>query len=122
MAFGGGRLMTVLAPSLPVPVSPVVSPSVADVLRRAADLLEEFGWCQAESMVVKDGFVVAYCAGRAYLQAHRDLGTGRDTNEGWDDLRPLLGLGDETVSSWNLRSSREEVVARLRAAADAATA
>lgn len=102
----------------------VVTPPVTtkDVLHRAADLLEEFGWCQGNSALAEDGEAVfsqnfetdkrrrvAFCHNGAIKQAKIDLGFHGQT--GW---------GDDAAFRWNDEPGRTkaEVVTRLRNAAE----
>ena len=94
-----------------------------DVLHRAADLLEEFGWCQGHFAKTVDGRAVSahshdavlFCAVGALAKAARDLSAAAgETN---------FGL-DTDLSAWNDERGRTkaEVVSRLRAAAEATDA
>lgn len=116
--------MTVLAPSLPVPVSPVVAPTVADVLRRAAYLFEEgiVEWGQGcmDGETVCIGGAVA----RAWMEFHGSFPLflwhkHAETSGTAYNLPALLDLDAPAV--WNDAPGRTkaEVVARLRSAADA---
>ena len=98
----------------------------ADVLERAADLLEEFGWCQGGTAFDANGVLtyalaknaVSFCAGGAIIRASVDLGLVG--NGSWDLVpRSLSG-----IPSWNDDPGRTktEVVARLREAAARARA
>jgi hypothetical protein len=101
---------------------PVVT--VADVLVRAADLLEEHGWVQGRIGALGEGF----CAVGATEQAARDLGVPSSTNA-VVGLTYFVGTPfDAEVENlamrflngaWNDRPGRTkaEVVARLRDAA-----
>lgn len=109
---------------------PVQAPPVTkrDVLLRAADLLEEIGWCQGVAAKDENGEVVdmsefsftrcvAYCHNGAIAQAILDFG---------------LTFGDMEIGEYwsaeNVRfndeqgRTKEEVVARLRAEANACLA
>lgn len=101
----------------------VVTPvTTRDVLHRAADLLEEFGWVQYDCGGKDRGF----CLLGAVLEANRDF--GRNVYADLESLGDLVwsGLPRRTWGSfpidWNNASGRtkEEVVTRLREAADAA--
>lgn len=114
------------------PTLPLVTE--ADVLNRAADLLEEFGWCQGNCAVDSDGLslgyyddgVVAFCVGGAFARAWDDLAAGEcDGHKVFSKtslLSPLLGLGPGREQHWNDTADRTkaEVVQRLREAAKAA--
>jgi hypothetical protein len=92
-----------------------------DILLRAADLLEEFGWCQHISGSKEMGEM---CAAGAIREAHAewdgdfDAGPGKDL---WDDiyraLEPQVGAWD--LPSWNDAGGRtkKEVTTLLREAA-----
>jgi hypothetical protein len=87
-----------------------------DVLLRAADLLEEFGWCQGEFGSKEDG---SFCLYGAVDTAHSDL-TGKP---GWAPREFGIFLHKRLggCASWNDDPGRTkaEVVARLREAAEA---
>lgn len=123
--------MTALAPATttePVRETTVApaEPTVREVLHRAADLLEEFGWCQGyfaedsagEWVEEDDAAAVAFCASGALLRAMADLNAPymRSTNE-------LLKTppGFSHTPEWNDAPGRTkaEVVACLREAAEA---
>jgi hypothetical protein len=86
----------------------------ADVLHRAADLLEEFGWCQVKWGSKEDGY---FCAHGALMAAATDLGLGCGPVFGKAEqrIRELHG----SILGWNdqLGRTKEEVVAGLREAA-----
>lgn len=95
----------------------------ADVLERAADLIEETGWCQFSyrgsgslDIIPKRRFELAeeYCVTGAIFQAAYDAGTGAIPAR--DVLSDFLGQG---ATSWNDAPERTkaEVVAKLREAA-----
>jgi hypothetical protein len=101
----------------------------ADVLHRAADLIEEFGWCQAvsardvrgEGTSIVSPEAVSFCIGGAVLRAGLDLGLDLYRPKGWTDYR--RGYADELLGyhwDWNDKRGRTkaEVVARLRSAAE----
>lgn len=105
--------------------------SDADVLERAADLLEEFGWCQGSCAISLEGtatyqgwlngeLVDGLCMGTALIRAGRDL--GREILSPFDSYPPFDIDIDRPVAVWNDEPgrTREEVVARLRDAAAAA--
>lgn len=126
---------TIREPAL-VPVVPAVTE--ADVLRRAADLLEEFGWAQGYYAFSETG---AYAAPTCSA-AVRFCAVGAMTRAAWDltrdeyDFDPDVALGlagyrsfdakgrvtSCGVPAWNDAPgrTREEVIARLREAAEAA--
>lgn len=120
-------------------LEPTVAPAVteADVLRRAADLLEEFGWCQGDYAKPANGLgpaglsdpcdqtVQAFCMAGAYYRAACDL--GRSVTHPGDCEKQLRHLVPDqwrgSISLWNDESTRTkaEVVQRLREAAEAAS-
>jgi hypothetical protein len=91
-----------------------------DVLHRAADLLEEFGWCRfvqaqnekGEQVDITDSEVVEFCMVGAYWRAAIDLDAS---------CPDLSGLGGRDAR-WNNEPERtkEEVVAWLRESAERA--
>lgn len=97
--------------------------TTADVLERAADLLEEFGWCQQHYALTEEGEIslpdqgdaVQFCAAGAAMRSMFDFGL-----ENWTGGHGLVkaAFGGE-ASRWNDEPGRtkEEVVARLREAA-----
>lgn len=94
----------------------------ADVLLRAADLLEEFGWCQGHAGSKREG---EFCARGAIIEAHRDLTGerldlwGDATTMGYDNfVSRNLGLS-KTLCAFNdsLGRTKAEVTAALRSAA-----
>jgi hypothetical protein len=98
--------------------------TVRDVLHRAVDLLEEFGWCQGENEVRDNR---PFCVGTAIQRAVIDYGID------WTDVEPHEWNAylhsawdacrfDRDMVQWNDTPGRTkaEVVARLRAAAEAA--
>lgn len=96
--------------------------TTADVLERAADLLEEFGWAQGHLNIsfVKPG---PFCMGTAIQEAARDLAPDRHT-ELVDAIyqpgeRAAFGF-DGQVATWNdcLGRTKSEVVSLLRQAAE----
>lgn len=103
-----------------------VEVTTADVLNRAADLLEEFGWCQqAEARNYKgvggdalDPDVARFCIYGALRRAGIDLGAPRYF--GWD-CWDAMGL-EGAPGPWNDEPGRTkaEVVAALRSAAEKA--
>ena len=103
------RVRTVAAPA---------EVTAADVLERAADLLEEFGWCQDDYGSRREGTL---CLFGAFQEARRDFGLPMS---GWseDYLRPFRAVGILAPIWWNDRPGRTkaEVVAKLREAAAAA--
>lgn len=109
----------------PLPQAPVVEVGAIDVLLRAADLLEEFGWCQGKLGGKADGEM---CLMGALMEAGNDLGTAYTI----DRTQPRLvavgvpcgpGSGGETgiaaQAEWNDAPERTktEVVGKLREAA-----
>lgn len=87
-----------------------------DVLHRAADLLEEFGWTKGEMGSKVDG---EFCLIGAVVEAHADM-TGRPATF-FDYYRHgyynAIGCG----FAWNdlHAKDKQEVVAKLREAAEA---
>jgi hypothetical protein len=108
-------------------VTPVEVPVVTerDVLHRAADLLEEFGWCQnTEAMTLAgepckaaDSNAVSFCIGGAAERACLDLGVDAPYSSVF--YEGILGI--ERYVSWNDKPgrTREEVISHLRATAEA---
>lgn len=96
------------------PQSPVVEVSVADVLTRAADLLEEFGWRQGDYGSKREG---TFCMLGAVDAACGDLGANFH-NDGVC-LALYKSFEDASVVKWNDAPGRTkaEVVAKLRDAA-----
>lgn len=109
-------------------VAPVVAPvTTSDVLNRAADLLEEQGWMRGvQGLPHRQWYagrrpLVPLCYLGSIVQAGLDLGVGpkggfyfwaaNTVGEPWD-----------AATRWNdaRGRTREEVIARLREAADAA--
>jgi hypothetical protein len=101
----------------------------ADVLHRAADLLEEFGWCRSVSARTATGEgtsvcaqdAVQFCMLGAVHRAALDLGLDWPRPKGWKDWPPYkardyLGLG------WTFNDdpgrTKAEVVAKLREEAE----
>lgn len=110
--------------------------TVADVLTRAADLLEEFGWCKfrpAEDDCGKPTHVMAstargFCLLGAICRAEIEYGSRKSYGGDWDRFplgdvahrwRPIIGVAD----FWNDDPGRTkaEVVAKLREAAERAS-
>lgn len=98
--------------------SPVVQEQVteADVLRRAADLLEEFGWCQRRWGSKAQGEM---CATGAIREALAEYGFSKD------DLKPIVTVArllgpPYSIISWHDTPGRTkaEVTAALRQAAE----
>lgn len=94
-----------------------------DVLHRAADLLEEFGWgqgqeCQSGNLMA--GGAYGFCVGGAVRRARSELlGIGREEDVYvWAGFH---GLRDVVNPNWNDVPGRTkaEVVTRLRDAANA---
>jgi hypothetical protein len=103
-----------------------------EILNRAADLLEEFGWCQWTPALDVDGFTVlpcdeeavSFCMTGAVERAIFDLCDGWDCRKqgfplGWTGRRPRKGARSPLNPAWNNAAERTkaEVVARLRALA-----
>jgi hypothetical protein len=90
--------------------------TASDLLHRAADLLEEFGWRQLHVGSKSQG---AFCALGATNEARRDLNASKET---WREARKILSqeLGGLPVATWNdaPERSKVEVVAALRKAAE----
>ena len=105
----------------------------SDVLVRAADLLEEFDWfqgnyCPACTGEEGEGSIFRaerFCALGAMIRAEKDLGvyTGFDTGSFHASTMKSLArvIGTEFIAGWNDHPGRtkEEVVAKLREAAEA---
>lgn len=102
----------------------VAEPTTRDVLLRAADLLSEFGWQQGGLGSKLTG---QFCLVGAVVEAARDLGApytpSVHDDEGIYDYanRFLRSFEKEYPEDWNDAEGRTkaEVVARLRAAAEA---
>lgn len=100
-----------------LPVSP------ADVLRRAADLVDE-GWCQGRSHIKSADGGDRYCAAGAIQKVALSADIGWHAEERVIDI--LRGrIGGRTVSRWNIPrwndepgQTAEAVSAKLRAVAD----
>jgi len=101
-------------------VEEVVAPkkvTESDVLERAADLLEEFGWCQGKAGSKEEG---EFCMFGALITAQDDVkGPHRGV---YKATRCLDDLGGGNFIDWNDAPGRTkaEVVAALRAAAQKA--
>ena len=101
-------------------------PTKRDVLHRAADLLEEFGWCQGAltnlgiGISPREAGVDRFCLSGAIGRAVYDLlGFSEGSAIAW--ARILHDLGGIEAVSWNDAPGRtkEEVVTKLREAAEA---
>lgn len=107
----------------------------ADVLERAADLLEEFGWCRWAGARAEDGQrcwpqdhrAQAFCLAGAITRAAHDF--GRPTRRVLAEPHPdyILAwelMDDNNCHAWNDRGAagKHEVVARLRSRAERARA
>ena len=106
-------------------------PTKRDVLHRAADLLEEFGWCQGiGGMPGSSRHEGRFCYLGAVARASYDFGA-EPSLDPYRDAAEVLGL----IYDWGRRGcavaktfdwnddtarTRQEVVARLRAEAEAA--
>lgn len=99
--------------------APSVAPAVTrrDVLHRAADLLEEFGWWQFGYGSKQAG---KFCALGAVDEALRDLGC-EAMSSSFASMPLYESLNGGSVVDWNDAPyrTRAEVVARLREAAEA---
>jgi hypothetical protein len=97
-----------------IPAVEIERPTVRDVLHRAADLLEEFGWCQGRAGSKADG---AMCAGGAVIEAVADFRNGPNFWTTWSRFCEKY-----RGTSWNDAPGRtkEEVVTALREAAERA--
>jgi hypothetical protein len=95
-------------------------PTVSDVLNRAADLLEEFGWCQGHGGSKKEG---VFCIRGAIAEAHYEL-KGEHIGVMCDPT--ILNVYEKQYGvpsfAWNDSRGRKksEVVAALREAASLA--
>jgi hypothetical protein len=112
----------------------VERPTVKDVLVRAADLLEEFGWCQFHPALDADGWscqpcdswAMSFCLTGSVERALFDLSGHNPREEGWPawfrlSTRPKRkGQKPLLTPEWNNAAERTkaEVVARLREAAE----
>lgn len=111
--------MTVTVPEAAPAVRPAVWPVTdRDVLLRAADLLEEFGWCRGEYGGKALGRM---CATQAITEAAQDLAGLGDLYEVWDAAysRFTQHFGVITPTGYNDAPGRTkaDVVAALREAA-----
>ena len=90
-----------------------------DLLHRAADLLEEFEWCQGDWGSKRTG---KFCAHGALINATLDFGLGPNFGDGSVYEQANLTLRDLTggILSWNDQADRTkaEVIAKLREAAE----
>ena len=104
--------------------------TVSDVLEKAAELIEPEGvWCQGRYAADKDGLAVPetdpracrWCAAGAISRVSHEMG---DSFRAWSDTVEFLAqfVGFLTTTDWNDVDGRQqsEVVAALRAAAEAA--
>lgn len=111
--------------------TPTRTVTEADVLERAADLLEEFGWCQgqfARSFIgagvdPHSAYAVSFCAAGAIRRSAAEI--SEENNPlcvGHHFLDHLCRKNPNflTIPSWNDEDGRTkaEVVAELRAAAE----
>lgn len=97
-------------------VAPVTT---KDVLHRAADLLEEFGWQQGGYGSYEEG---SFCVVGAVLEAARSLGRNPWAEEARLYDGPIRDLLPTSVVSWNDANNRtsSEAVTFLRSAAELA--
>lgn len=106
----------------PAVQAPVSNPAVTtrDVLHRAADLLEEFGWCQGRNGSRAEGQM---CIGGAVREACRDFGfeygTGSAMHHALKNAARAFFPSGAPVWNDATGRTRAEVVARLREAAEA---
>jgi hypothetical protein len=92
----------------------------ADVLERAADLLEEWGHCKGrfhangDSFCIRGAIEAALVDPVGYLNRRYELYTDRG-----GDLVRLLGFSENEAYDWNdnSRRTKQEVVVKLRASA-----
>jgi hypothetical protein len=90
-------------------------PTTKDLLNRAADILEEFDWCQGQTGSRR---IEAMCMAGAISEAALDLGAnGLTMRTSCQSLHALIGTG---FVSWNDEPGRTkaQVVAKLREAAN----
>ncbi len=120
------------APTVEV-AKPAFVPTRRDVLHRAADLIEEFGWCQGtggmpfapNTGASEEKHKGTYCFLGSIAQAVYDLKGERIS---YDAVEYLTGEWSDEASTdcwrWNDEPQRSyrEVVARLREAAEASDA
>lgn len=113
-----------LLPPKGAPKPPQSPPTKRDMLHRAADLIEEFGWTQGSQ-----GMPCCHRDGRgqlcylgAIVQAAYDLGLKCRNGDEMAWAATFTGEDAVNAYSWNdnLRRRPAEVVARLREAADRA--
>ncbi len=90
--------------------------TAADVLNKAADLLERHGWCQGVSIDAAGRM----CAGYALQQAEPDVHARYGARIA---LFEIIGVDSVNILAWNDRPKRtaEQVIATFRAAAERAS-
>jgi len=90
--------------------------SAADVLNKAADLLEQYGWCQGAYM----DSAGRMCASQALTQAEP---SAYRRHEARKVLREVIGVDFLNIPAWNdhPRRTAEQVIATFRAAAERAS-
>lgn len=115
-------MTVILEPTVPTTGS-TTDPTVAEVLERAADLLEEYDWCQGEFAKDSDGCAVvwesdkaqSFCALGVAYRAWSDLGQPHfplvTSMQGYLDVRDVTAWNDEPGRT------KAEVIAKLREAA-----
>ena len=115
---------------LPPPNDDPPKPTEADVLERAADLLEEFGWCQHQyartafgvGVDVDDARAASFCAVGAIDRATLDLAAAPLRSPAVQEF--LKDVPGRWFADWNDAPDRtkQEVVSALREAAARARA
>lgn len=121
-----------------VTTAPPREVTTSDVLHRAADLIEEFGWCKSVAARDSEGAkvsplsnrAISFCLAGAITRAAADLGYEGSAGYPYDnELAPDYQLADKVwgghcldlaTASWNFNdkaASKAEVVNALRSKA-----
>ena len=105
------------------------APTKRDVLHRAADLLEEFGWCrfnfgsnaEGDALASDDPRADRFCLLGALSRACLDLGLSyADRSRFYPELSAVIGDRHPMMFNDSVAKDKNEVVAVLRKAADRA--